>query len=409
MKKERGITLIALIITIVVLLILAAVAISSIQNDGILSYAINAAKDYNQAAANEQDMLQGYLNFLNNGGLGDGNGDGKLTVTAVKNQVLSETENKEVYDVYGNRIILPAGFKITTDASKVTEGIVIEHGTDGNQFVWIPVGTINHLDADSKATTTLITLGRYKFSTSDVTTDGVTIYAGTPSVYTGSYTEDTEATHTKTNAIARNIEHFTASANSKGGYYIGRYEAGDSKNSAIADRKGESGKTTEGVLVCKANQVPYNWILQKDASDLCKGMYPDGYKADGTGTFSSDLINSYAWDTAIVFIQTFGKDKTAVAERNKSVKNYSNLNKSTSYTKTGANGDEYCNINDMSGNALEWSTETYSFALSPCVIRGGYYDTANGEAYGYTSYRSISSVTDSSSSYAFRPLLYVGL
>ena len=63
-KMEKGITLIALIITIVVLLILAAVAISSIQNDGILHYAQNAAKDYNQAAKNEQyalDYLESYL------------------------------------------------------------------------------------------------------------------------------------------------------------------------------------------------------------------------------------------------------------------------------------------------------------------------------------------------------------
>ena len=42
-KMEKGITLIALIITIVVLLILAATAISSITNDGVLQYAQNAA------------------------------------------------------------------------------------------------------------------------------------------------------------------------------------------------------------------------------------------------------------------------------------------------------------------------------------------------------------------------------
>ena len=69
-KAQKGITLIALIITIVVLLILAAVAISSITNDGILSYAQNAAKDYNQAVKNEQSMLQEYEDYLTgiNGG-----------------------------------------------------------------------------------------------------------------------------------------------------------------------------------------------------------------------------------------------------------------------------------------------------------------------------------------------------
>ena len=70
-KEQKAITLIALIITIVVLLILAVVAISAIQNDGILSYAQNAANSYNQAATNEQDRIQEYLNFLQNGGLGN--------------------------------------------------------------------------------------------------------------------------------------------------------------------------------------------------------------------------------------------------------------------------------------------------------------------------------------------------
>jgi len=63
-RKEKGITLVALIITIVILLILAAVAIAAIQNENILSHANNAALKYNQAVQNEQDILGGYLDFL---------------------------------------------------------------------------------------------------------------------------------------------------------------------------------------------------------------------------------------------------------------------------------------------------------------------------------------------------------
>jgi len=63
-KTNKGITLIALIITIVVLLILAAVAISSIQNDGILHYAQNAADNWNKAQINEVGVLDGYLDVL---------------------------------------------------------------------------------------------------------------------------------------------------------------------------------------------------------------------------------------------------------------------------------------------------------------------------------------------------------
>ena len=65
-KMEKGITLIALIITIVVLLILAAVAIAAIQNENILAHANNAAVKYNDSVTNEQGTLGEYENFLKN-------------------------------------------------------------------------------------------------------------------------------------------------------------------------------------------------------------------------------------------------------------------------------------------------------------------------------------------------------
>ena len=63
-KSQKGITLIALILTIVVLIVLGSVAISSIQNEGILSYAENAANKYNQAQREEQGVLGGYVEIL---------------------------------------------------------------------------------------------------------------------------------------------------------------------------------------------------------------------------------------------------------------------------------------------------------------------------------------------------------
>lgn len=58
MKKERGITLIALVITIIVLLILAGVTIFLTMGDnGIINYAKNAGNIYQQAQANEINDL----------------------------------------------------------------------------------------------------------------------------------------------------------------------------------------------------------------------------------------------------------------------------------------------------------------------------------------------------------------
>jgi len=60
-KTEKGITLVALIITIIVLLILAAVTIGAVQNDGIIGYAKNARDKYEAAKGNEQTALDNYL------------------------------------------------------------------------------------------------------------------------------------------------------------------------------------------------------------------------------------------------------------------------------------------------------------------------------------------------------------
>ena len=57
-KTQKGITLIALIITIVVLLILAAVTIGEVKDSGIIAHAQNAATRYEQAKADEEEMLK---------------------------------------------------------------------------------------------------------------------------------------------------------------------------------------------------------------------------------------------------------------------------------------------------------------------------------------------------------------
>jgi len=65
-KTNKGITLVALIITIVILMVLAGVAIISIQNDGILAYAQNASTTWNSAQKNEAGIIGGYEQYLNN-------------------------------------------------------------------------------------------------------------------------------------------------------------------------------------------------------------------------------------------------------------------------------------------------------------------------------------------------------
>lgn len=66
MKAEKGITLVDLVITIIVLLILAMVSISLVMNDGIIGHANNAVTEYNASQVNEQQQLNSVLNWMDN-------------------------------------------------------------------------------------------------------------------------------------------------------------------------------------------------------------------------------------------------------------------------------------------------------------------------------------------------------
>ena len=64
LKKERGITLIALIITIIILVILAAVSIRAVTNMKIVDYAVNGAENYAKAGKAENKTLDDTVSFI---------------------------------------------------------------------------------------------------------------------------------------------------------------------------------------------------------------------------------------------------------------------------------------------------------------------------------------------------------
>ena len=59
-RMEKGITLVALIITIIILLILAVVTIGSMKQSNIITYAQNAANGYKENAEKENTLIDGY-------------------------------------------------------------------------------------------------------------------------------------------------------------------------------------------------------------------------------------------------------------------------------------------------------------------------------------------------------------
>ena len=416
-SNQTGITLIALVVTIVVLLILAGVSINAIfSENGIIKRAKDAQNKMDQATQNDLDSINELNNWIDgktNGTTGGGTtgGDANPSTTPKISTLVGTVvdKNTKAEDAYGNKITIPKGFKVVAHGTvagsatytysgdnipAVQDGIVIENGTDGNQFVWVPVGTIKN----KNNTTSTITLGRYSSFTA---TNGIYTPAQVASVENctqtvtigGNFQElstsregNSAEDSTAQNATARNLKEFISTTLSNGGYYIARFEA-----------SGTASKITS-----KYNQTVLGNITQPNAAKVAREMYGE-VKENNELVYASDLVNSYAWDTAIVFIQTYS-GKTDYASHNESIT-------TKAFTATGKNNDKYCNIFDMSGNASEWTTEYSTNSdgsiFNPCVLRGGYYDTDGGRAHDCTSDRGIDYTIISYSNLGLRPLLYV--
>ena len=159
-RGVKGITLLALVVTIIIMLILAGITLNlTIGNNGIFKRAENARDTWEIAQSKEQSEMDKAADFIEryeneNRPLNSVNGE--------------ETSNSIVYDKYGNKVVVPAGFKIINPEDDVTKGIVIEdvnangstEYTKGSQFVWIPVGNVY---IDENQNYDRIILGRYKF------------------------------------------------------------------------------------------------------------------------------------------------------------------------------------------------------------------------------------------------------
>ena len=390
-KNEVAITLVALVVTIIVLILLAGVSISLvIGNNGIMQKAAKGREDYTGATINEQQDLNKIEDYI------EDNTSNKGEVEKYRKSGKYFESPTTIKDENENEIKIPQGFKIAQDSGiNVTEGIVIEDNdikegignNRGNQYVWVPVG--NGIKK-SDGTTVDITLGRYTFASDGTPTLKQDAVNYTQEVIINSYYKELATSRAGVasdgldglNTTALNLKGFVDSVKANGGYYIARYEASygtDGKaNSKVSNSY--SGSNVEGKL--------WNNITQINAATVSRNLY--------TGV-NSDLINSYAWDTAIVYIQNFSGDTDYSRQ--------TPLN--TSLANTGVNSDEKCKINDMASNTREWTTEyctyTSSSNASPCALRGGNYY----EGSSYTDSRSSGNAAYSNGSISFRSALYM--
>ena len=373
-KENKGITLVALVITIIILLILAGISISALTNTGIFEKAKDAKEKSEVAEKQQSETLDSYEKELN-----------KYTSDNLEENIGVKFEkNTELHDKNGAKIIVPAGFKVVnTDDLTVEKGIVVED-SKGNQYVWIPCTT-----EDSKSQL------QFKRTEWDVEVDGADNSRASKDELTLTCPEnysDNGLTYAVVNEIVAQVKAEKDSVRRNGGYYIGRYEVGD-----------ENGT---GTAVIKADQTPMANIIWSTAYSKAKGI------GGGTGA-TTYLCSSYAGDTAINFIQNNGFQNYAKAREDSYNENWfdKNVKDSTGKIIKAANKAERlstgkttpkCNIYDMGGNVAEFTTEVMPSTSEPVVLRGGYY-----HSFRPAGQRFDRSTSYASSTYGLRATLFL--
>ena len=408
--KEKGITLIALVVTIVVLLILAGVSLNAIfGQDGIIQKAKDSQNKMDEATQNDLDSINELNNWIDgktNGTTGGNETGGDTTLKSYEeagkdannNGVL--TENATYTDSEKTTVTIPKGFKVSgvvktgdTDGEQtVSKGLVIQDA-DGNEFVWVPVNytATGTLDDDGLDSGFKNTFKRSKTSSS--------------------YTEPYASGYGENGAEEKSdYLKMMKSVQKNRGFYIGRYEAGTTTPRTRST-------TTTSEVVVKRDAYPYiyvgwgndmndittdvtfnNQLRGKGAVYLSKHMYN---KKDIGAT--STLCYGVQWDAAMKFVA----DSTHSTSDSTSWGNYQNNawtitrttasyseNDGESYTPitsskertsfesilltTGASDTfKAKNIFDLAGNVYEWTMEA-NYSTSR-VYRGGLYCYAGSD------------------------------
>ena len=349
MKNNKGITLVALVVTIVVLLILAGVSINLVLGDnGIVKKAQDAKTKMAEASENDLKDMNSLIGELESSLNGNENGNKFMT------------KNTEVTYPDGKKVWIPEGFKVADDSASTVQGGIVIEDKDGNQFVWVPVATL----ADYKRTAYSINVATDE---TDTETNSTKIYLDSNKDY---YFTEAMPENEKTS-----VERYK-------GFYIGRYEAGDKESTGTTKATFRTSSSDTGnTVTIKADQVPYNYVTRTQAISLAEGFATkQGYKA------KTKLVSSYAWDTTIAFLQKVNSDYGISSEEGNysdTTFSYTDITDESKPEKTKAENSSLlvatgqttpvCNIYDMGGNVWEWTIESYSNTNDPCVIRGGHY------------------------------------
>ena len=410
-KEMKGITLVALVVTIVVLLILAGVSINLVLgNNGIIAKAKDAETKSAEATQNDligMNELAQQLEEKINGSAGSGSGNGGAGGSGAGTKVPAEATAETAPYFPDNTF--------TKKEGTIDTGLVIQDAS-GNEYVWVVVPRTTAVYATTGLGKTTFTDADYTSIENDLK-EYTKTYRGSTSYSDVYYPDDKNVGWFADATAYNNLKNsMLKSVYENGGFYVGRYEAGIIENRTSKSATNSDGKyTIEGMPtpLSKADAYPYTYVTRTQAQNLASNV--------NSGTKTSSLMFGVQWDLVLAFMHNKGNIEDSILTSNSTtIGNYrdsvfqlsqtgqyavysnyslsSTWNPSTTATanfvdssrnkiaqSSNGNGilvttgtsekNKVMNIYDVAGNVIEWTLEKTSDTNYPCARRGGYYDS----------------------------------
>ena len=429
---KKGITLVALVVTIVALLILAGVSINLVLgNNGIIAKAKDAETKSAEASQNDLKGMNGLVSEMEgalagNGSTGSGSGNGGAGGSGADTKVPAEATAETAPYFPDNTF--------TKKEGTIDTGLVIQDAS-GNEYVWVVVPRTTAVYATTGLGKTTFTDADYTSIENDLK-EYTKTYRGSTSFITDTWYADDKNEGWLSETEYKTLKNsMLKSVYENGGFYVGRYEAGIGTNrtSIEAQVNGKYPVPTTAP-VTKADAYPYTYVTRTQAQNLASNvksgtktsslmfgvqwdlvlafMHNKGNIADSTLTSNSTTIGNYynstfdlnrgkyaqcgqlgntwknfdsALDSIVVSNETTGKMKKT--EQN----SYQN---GILLTTGGTEQSKVMNIYDIAGNVYEWTLEKTPNTYEPCVTRGGLFNDTG-------SYRPAAEHGGSSSGHSF--------
>ena len=406
MKKNKGITLVALVVTIVVLLILSGVSINLVLgNNGIIAKAKDAETKSAEAGQNDLKGMNVLVSEMEgalagNGSTGSGSGNGGAGGSGAGTKVPAEATAETAPYFPDNTF--------TKKEGTIDTGLVIQDA-NGNEYVWVVVpkslyNNTNYNSNNTKKPSSSTDYANIEYCLQQYT---VTYRNGT-SFFDVYYADDKNVGWFADATAYNNLKNsMLKSVYENGGFYVGRYEAGIETTGT--NRTSNTDKNSDGKYimpsiapVTKADAYPYTYVTRTQAQNLASNV--------NSGTKTSSLMFGVQWDLVLAFMHNKGNIADSTLTSNSTtIGNYknnlwtiknANAKYSTDYGRTftacpnpfkkdadskillttGADSSfSVQNIYDIAGNVYEWTLEKTDRGSLPCAQRGGdFYDTGSG-------------------------------